>query len=79
MKITIPTHGATIEQATGTVWREAFTFQEADDLADFLDCVNRTPGADRLTEPLQRLADMLRALTNDSSACIVTAGNDEDN
>jgi hypothetical protein len=68
----------TIEQASGTVWREAFTFEEADDLADFLECVNKTHGADRLTYPLQRLADMLRALTNDSAACIVTAGPDEE-
>lgn len=69
----------TIEKHTGPVWREAFTFQEADDLAEAMERLAPDHIRTELRPAWNRLTDMLHALTNDSSACIVTAGNDEDN
>lgn len=53
---------------------EHFSHQEADDLADFLDCLCQNSVPEYLLPAYERFTNILRALTNDSDACIVTAG-----
>lgn len=78
MKITTTPRSTTITQAQGAVWRESFTFHEAEGLVEAL----RRLAPDKMIPPIadaaERLASALYALTNDSSACIVTVGDDED-
>ncbi len=64
---------ATIKGADGIVWTEAFTAAEFANLADMLEGLN-TPNNGG--SPLRRLTDMLWALQNDSSACVVALKDD---
>ena len=74
MKINIATGTASIWDARGDVWHEHFSYQEADDLADFLNCLCQNSVPEYLLPAYERFTNILRALTNDSDACIVTAG-----
>ena len=60
---------ASLSGAEGIVWPEQFTAAEFWDLADQLERLN-VP--DNQGTPIRRLTDMLWALCNDSSACILT-------
>lgn len=79
MKVRMGLGQASIMEAQGTVWRETFTLDEAEGIAEAMTRLGPTHIATPLLPAWQRFADILNALTNDSAACIVSAGGDEGN
>lgn len=69
-----PAANAAISEAEGVVWHEHFTFEQAESIAAVLERVKYTHVPRSHLGAFQRWVDILHALTNDSDACIVTAG-----
>jgi hypothetical protein len=72
MKVEIGFGEAHVTDAEGIVWQERFTAREAMEAADWIDRLIPAHATPTARATLERIRDMLFALTNDSDACVVT-------